>query len=293
MSNHLNPAQSEQSTVARKTSTGLALTLGAVISLWSWASVQAATIDPNIIISGASISYDTVSSFSDGDAAHSGTFSLTSGGSTSTSSFADGLLILGSNPLNGTLTDTGDGFGISGSASADRANTDSEFLAGVDLALTVTNNSVTDVFEVVFGVTFSQSIDATGTDAYVTSEFVVGDVTNNVEIFFSDITSDTVNGNEVDGNPVAGFGGPLSDSDSTTFSITLNPGESLDMDGFWTGEGGAYADATSFADLVGFTGSLTVVDVVNQTAVPVPGALYLFVSGLLGLVGMARRKKVA
>jgi hypothetical protein len=38
---------------------------------------------------------------------------------------------------------------------------------------------------------------------------------------------------------------------------------------------------------VGFSG------IVEQTAVPVPAAVWLFGSGLLGLVGIARRKQTA
>ena len=73
----------------------------------------------------------------------------------------------------GTLTDTGDGFGITGIAAGSGATDDAEFGIGIDLAMTITNSSLTDIFQVTVGTDFSNMVFSAGTDAYVDSEFTL------------------------------------------------------------------------------------------------------------------------
>jgi hypothetical protein len=258
--------------------------------MFTGALAEAAPIDPDVSVSG-SAEYDTSFAVAD-NASHSGTMTVTVGGATTTTSYVDGIAS-GANPLMGTLTDTGDGFGIAGNAAAPPSVDDSEFEVGIDLVMTITNSSATDIYEVTFGIAYINSVNSAGTDAYVDSEFTLdrraaADPPPGIEEFFTDIITDTVNGNEVGGNPVAGFGGPLSETGTDTLVLTLNPGDSYILEGDWTMKGGAYADSTSEAYLEEFDLQLTVQDV---RYIPEPSTLGLAALGLLGLVLCSRRRK--
>ena len=52
-----------------------------------------------------------------------------------------------------------------------------------------------------------------------------------------------------------------------------------------------YDTSGNFLSSINTSGSNTVLQVVEVAPVPIPPALYLFGTGFLGLVGMARRKK--
>jgi len=75
------------------------------------------------------------------------------------------------------------------------------------------------------------------------------------------------------GNSVLGF----------SFSFLAGAGSSLLI-------GGSYTDA-SFLDATISSTTLGIVPAAPVSAVPVPAAVWLFSSGLVGLIGMARRKK--
>ena len=250
-----------------------------LVAALTGALAEAAPIDPNITITG-SATYDTGFSFVD-NASHSGTMTVTVGGATTTTNYLDGTV--GANPLNGTLTDTGDGFGCTGFASASAAVDDAEFGIGIDITMTIANTSLTDIYDVTIGIAYGNTVDSAGTDAYVDSEFTLDRTPPGIEEFFTDLITDTVNGNEVGGNPVSGFGGPLTDSGTDTLVLTLNPGDSYVIDGDWTMEGGAYADATSVAFLDDFYVQLTIVDVI-----PEPTTLGLLLIGGLALLKLRK-----
>ena len=130
--------------------------------------VNATPIDANISISGGT-SFDM--GFSSG--ATMGGMTNTVGGVSTTTTVA-GSSATGANPLNSTLTHTGDGysFGGLGSAAGTEANPD-EFAMGFDNTFTVTNSSATSTFDVVLKLVFSNLVDSSGADAYAASEFTV------------------------------------------------------------------------------------------------------------------------
>ena len=218
----------------------------------------------------------------------SGAFDLISGGSTTTSTYS-GATVSGADPRTGSLTDIGDGFGFTGTASA----TDNEFAIGFDTSLGVSNSSATDSYDVVFGLDFDNMVNADGSDAFADSELTL-DIAL-VEAFFSDLVSDTLNVDSDGGVDLATSGASLIDSAiGRPFTLTLNPGDTIDMLLSWTLEGGDFDGGLAEADLSAF---LYVDSVSNTTPPPPPpsgvpeaGTLFLFSVGLLGLLAQRRRR---
>jgi hypothetical protein len=257
--------------------TGLAFFAGALALNLSVAHAVAFTSD--ISISG-STAFDDGFSFG----STSGDFSVVSGGSTTTSTYA-GSTATGDNPLAGTLTDLNDGFGFTGMASA----TDDEFAIGFDTTVNVQNNSLSDVYEVIFSFDYSNWVNSSGDDAFADSELTLD--ANGIEIAFSDLLSDSFYGNEVAGIATGDSGGALSDSNELFFNFILNPSDILDLDMIWTLEGGDFATGLAEADLSAF---LSVVSVQAQ-GVPVPAPLpgtFLLVGLGLVLLPVQRRMQL-
>ena len=251
----------------------LAFLLVVAIVVLQGVDAQAVPFTSDLTISG-SVTYDTGFALADNTTSFGGIFSTTEGGVTSTSSF-DGSGITGDNPLLGTLTDIGDGFGMTAGATGVPV---SEFGIGLDLWLDITNTSATTDYWITFELDFSNFVDSDGSDVYVDSEFTLDDSVG--EIFFTDLVTDTLNGNEVGGVPTGDYGGPLTDSGIFTFAMFAGPGDSLFLDGALTIEGGAY-ECHYVSD---FSAEITVVNVV-----PVPGALLLGSIGL-GYAGCLLRR---
>lgn len=247
---------------------------------------SAAPFNSNISITG-STSFDNSGSppFSFGPT--TGQMINTIGGTPTTTSLAGSIATTGSNPLSGTLTDFGDSFSFGGSGSA----TNEEFAMGIDSLITITNNTAS-TFEIILGLNFSNFVSSAGNDAYADSEFSVS--RDGTEIFFTDLVSDTVNGNTVGGSSVLGSGGDLSESGLFQIVLLLNASQSTTLDSFWTLEGGDFdAGSAGFSSLFSFN----VRSVIDQSTpppstVPTPGTLALIGIALFGL-GLTRRKNLS
>lgn len=260
---------------------GLASLLIAPCALLQPGAAQAASITPNLTISGQ-VAFDTGFAYADGSLNQSGDFSKTVGGIITSSSFA-GTTVSGLNPLAGTLTDLGDGFGMSAATSASFG---SEFALGFDIGIALANNSADD-YRITLKIDYSNTMDAGGPDAYVDSEFTVNDAGG--EVFFSDLISDTYYGDTFNGIDNNTFGAHLSDIGVATFDIYLNAYSTTNITSAWTMEGGVYGDP-GYATL-DFSAFISVDEVKNLSAVPVPAALYLFGTGLSGLAAIRMRRR--
>ena len=197
-----------------------------------------------------------------------------------------GFAVTGSNPRAATLTDLGDGIAISGtSASATDLGT---FAVGIGsptvptwMSLEVHNNSSTVGYHLSFAFGIDNVVNSGGSDAFADSQFSLSD--NSGEFEFSDLTSDTVFGTMKNGVP-GGFGGPVSDSQSGTFSYDVLPGGDLNLHGFWTLEGGSFAAGGSASSSFGAFVNLTDASPLGPpNGAPAPGTLALVGIGLAGL----------
>lgn len=89
---------------------------------------RALSYTTNLAITGQ-VDFDNEVAFTDGNVTQSASFSITTGGTTTTSTY-NGTAVSRADPLSGTLTDIGDGFGITGVA---QASFESEFEIGIDI----------------------------------------------------------------------------------------------------------------------------------------------------------------
>ncbi|NOQ63301.1 MAG: hypothetical protein GQ582_02165 [Methyloprofundus sp.] len=255
------------------------LKLTILCSLFLSQAANAVPFDSSISITGSTTFDD---SFGSGNT--SGQMTNTESG-VETSTIFSGAISTGSNPLNGTLFDIGDGFSFGGSGSA----TNGEFSIGIDNQFTITNNSTAD-FEVILGLNYSNSVNTTGADAFSDSEFSFS--IGGAEVFFTDLVSDTVNGNSIGGTFNGDFGGSLLDASSTgEFTLLLSASDTISLSSFWTLEGGDFNGGTAeFESLFSFN----VLSVTDQSSppitVPAPGILALMNIALFGFFFSRQRK---
>jgi hypothetical protein len=260
-----------------------------LLLLTPWVA-HAIPISTDISISG-SVTYDIINSDAVGTT-QSGSISSTIGGSPTSSSIS-GATLSGTNPLSGNLIDIGDGFGssfsMSGDQNGDRGNLFSDY------SFNITNNSATDQYQVIFAINFNNFANADGTDAFADSQISITNETASAEVFFSDLTSDVFFGDKENGISLASFGASLSDSGTLNLELLLNPLGVIDLSGINELKGDVFDNMSQFnGELSSFISVASVVNLTNPpTVVPVPAAVWLFGSGLLGLVGIAKRKKAA
>lgn len=129
-------------------------------------------------------------------------------------------------------------------------------------------NNVVSQGELVGGIV-NHTLGTAGTDPLNSTFFVDGSYPNNIFGYQFDDLNGSVTGFLPDGQKVAA---------KTSLFVSLT------APGFETGGAATIGDPLDLSSGA-FSGSLSIV--------PVPAAAWLFGSGLLGLIGMARRKKAA
>jgi hypothetical protein len=248
-------------------------------------AAHAVPIDTSLTIT-ASVQFDTVnSSAASGGATQHGSFSGTFNAANTSSTIND-TTVTGSNPLSGNMTEIGDGLesvlNIAGSAGGENGGMFTDFFVDI------TNNSATDQFLITFAVDFSNTVDANGGDAYADSQLSIFDDTAFIEVFFTDLTSDTFFGDMFNGTDPGTFGDALSDIGIATFDITIDPLATINLSGLNSIEGGAYSGDGNYSGQLETV--LSVVEVTNLTnPIPLPSSLILLSMGLASLVVGRRR----
>ncbi len=207
-------------------------------------TVTATLIASDLTITG-NVEFDTLLSASaTGNASQNADMSLVIGGATSNTSIAN-VTPTGANPLGGVLTDYGDGVGVSaiGSSTAGAISAIPDFI--FDLGFSLSNSSATDSYQVFFELAFSNFVDAEGSDAFIDAEI---NLFNSLlaEMFFSDLTSDTVFGDQKNGTALATSGATLTDSGTFIFDITLAAGASDSFSAVLKMDGGAFDNSSLF-----------------------------------------------
>lgn len=190
----------------------------------------------------------------------------------------------------GGIVGTGDGFG--GTSSVDATDTFS-FRADTDLdnsnplasPLNIVNNSASQRYRFEFSLTYNHQVDATGDDAGLRSDIDLE--LDGERVFNSELISDTIFGNVVDGLPAAGSGGLLSASGTHQFAFVLDPGEFSRLALDYTMESADYP-FISDGQTIGAASYFISID--NVVAVPEPGTMAIFGLGLVTL-GFRRRQR--
>lgn len=220
-----------------------------------------------------SVTLDTVNSAAPtGSATQSGQLKYRNGGSDSLASFSGApASISPSSSLGGGLSATGDGFGAQFSMAGSGLSSAGPLFA--DYALSLTNSSATDTFTILFRGLYSNSVSASGADAYAHSLWSFKDA-GLTELVATEHSVDTLNP-----GPSNNFS---FDSVSNAILITLLPGESASYTAFQSlVGGGSDGNFASFFDVFVELEDIRVSGIGPR--VPEPGTLALAALALLAL----------
>lgn len=254
------------------------------------------TASGDLIDSGVSVTGDLVfnqaESMAFGNGVVGGTFAARENSFETPSSFI-GNVVIGPNPVSGDfvrhgggITSRGDGLRISasgqaiGEESGFRAIMSQPSLGGTAPMVFDNQTQTTYVFDM--SVRYNHSVNATGTEAFGSSAYSLSlDGSNLLDV---NVISDTIFGNVLNGQPVAGTGGEVSELDVFTFQFELAPGMSRTILIDYMFEGvSASADAT----VTGFAASFLSID--NVSAIPEPSSTAAMM--MIGMWCLSRRKR--
>lgn len=248
------------------------------------AAASAIPVPAGLSISG-SVKLDTTNSGqASGGGSQSGTLTYRNGGSDSFATFGNNpASVSPSGLLSGGLNATGDGFGVKFVMSG----LTNGALGGpliADYALRLTNSSAALTFSVMLRGIYSNSVSASGTDAYAYSSWSVQDTSPSpTEYIFTDHKIDKFYTDPASNRNL--------DSASNSFWVTLLPGATMDYKALQRLEGGS-ASGTFGATLDTFLeiGGIQTSGGGGTRDVPEPGSLALVGAALLALARRSARK---
>lgn len=285
-------------------------------------SAFAVPIDAGLTVTGDADLFQTLS---DGNVNQTGAVRsiiggvTTSAGFTTTPGVQDGIndaTTVGPvpNPLGGGLTDLGDGAGYN-------TNLTSLFAAGqlapvvdgydfaVDLGINLTNTTATNIYTATMKLDFSRSADAGGADSFAEVELLLTTELNAGGVVIvpgstSDVFSDTLLGDSLNGVPQGTFGALIADAGILFFNVILNPGDIVDVQARDKWSGSVFLNPGSSDVLSTMDLTLDALSCITQTGaacgqgpgpgpdpIPEPGILALFGLGLAGLAVTRRRRQ--
>lgn len=219
---------------------------------------------------------------------HNATMSAIQGGLVSQATVND-TLVSGANPLGGLLSDINDGVAIESQAGGGALGIVGGYFFDFNFGLQ--NTSLTTAYLLSFVLQFDNLTSASGDDAFADSKILLFDADLN-EFFFSDLTTDTLFGDQKNGDDPATFGVTQTDSGLFNFNIILNAGALSSFTGQLRLEGGEFSQAGDFA--ISSFASITLAGVRSLDTpppqIPLPATGWLFVLGLF-FVGQRQLRK--
>lgn len=258
-----------------------------VFLFFSFASFNSdASLIPGELEITGNVSFNASSLPALGGATQTATLKSVLGGLSETSSI-NGLAVSGTDSQGGLLQSINDGVGAVVSISGDEISSSEGFF--FNFLFSLSNTSLTDSLQISFELEFENTTSASGNDAYTDAEITLKNQTNN-EIFFSDLTSDTLFGDSENGVPLSTSGATLTDAGTFLFDFILSANSSSSFNGE------IKLDAESFVNNGAFSANtsafIRVIDVENLTepvnSVPSPSTLSIL---LLAMMCFAVKQK--
>lgn len=236
----------------------------------------------------ASNSFANDSFAGDGDVNHSSIMSLLQGGILSQTSVND-TLVSGANPLAGQLTDINDGVAIDATLTAGASGFAEGYFFDFNFALQ--NNSLTTAYLLSFVLLFDNLTSAAGDDAYADAKILLFDADND-EFFFSDLTTDTLLGDQNNGVLTNTFGVTQTDNGSYAFNVLLAAGAVSNFRGELQLVGQEFSGQGNFAINSFASLSLSAARPLDTPPpqIPLPASGWLFALGLFFVAQRQLRK---
>lgn len=244
--------------------------------------VSVAMLIPAELLIHGSVEFDTGSSSLTGGTTHTATMDSVIGGAAGPMTIVTGVIPAGPNPVGGMFTHFGDSVSASLDLSGGADDAGEMFF---DYGIDIENTSGSSFFDVFFEIEIDNTVDADGADAFADSLIALYDELG-IEIFFSDLTSDTLFGDEKNGAVLGTFGALITDIATFGFGFTLAPGDLFTFGSEVAAEGGEFDSIGAFSLLS--DSSITLVSA--HVIVPEPSGVILFLSSLL-LLWLNLKKK--